>query len=92
MNIGGKLFFCQKFWGTTTPWHPKFSRHHSTHAGPFAEGFICSANIRKGLQYICGSFCKILQALAIAVCYEILARYVPIYRVHMNRLSCEQDK
>jgi hypothetical protein len=67
MKIGGKLFFCQNFWGTTTPWHPKKIQHHSMHAGPFAEGFVCSANICKGLQYICGSFCKFLQALAIAV-------------------------
>ena len=52
MKIGGKLFFCQKFWGTTTPRHPKFSQNHSTHAGLFAEGFVCSANICKGLQYI----------------------------------------
>jgi hypothetical protein len=89
MKIGGKLFFCQNFWGTTTPQHPKFSQHHSMHAGPFAEAFVCSADIREGLQYICGSFCKFLQALAITVCSEILVQYVPICKVHMNRLSCE---
>jgi hypothetical protein len=67
MKIGGKLFFRQNFWATTTPRQTKFSRHHSTHAGPFVEGFVCSANIREGLQYIHSSFCKFLQALAIAV-------------------------